>query len=117
MPDAAYQYICQTTVIWRCTACCPSVKHLISEEQESGTNHSTKKIRADLDTTMDNMKNIMNDLYKFITGQSHGNVDEQTRVWREVVNLKVKPLKEIIIEASEEQKRKEAGKTEEKRTL
>ena len=81
MPDAAYQYICQITVIWCCTACCPSVKQLISEEQENGTDFSTKKLRADLDTTMDNTKNMMNDLYKFIAGPSHGKVDEQTGVW------------------------------------
>ena len=81
------------------------MKQLISEKQESGTDHSTKKLRADLDTTTINMKNTMNDLYKFIEGPSHGKVDEQTRVWKEVVNPKVKPLKDIIIEATEEQKR------------
>ena len=37
MPDAAYQYMSQTTLNWCCTACCPSVKQLISEEQEIGT--------------------------------------------------------------------------------
>ena len=100
MPDAAFQYMCQTIVSWCCTACCPSGKQLISEEQESGTDHSTKKLRADLDTTLDNMKNMMNDLYKFIAGPSHG------KVWKEVVNRKVKPLKEIILEATEEHKRK-----------
>ena len=105
MPDAAYQYMCQTIVSCCCTACCPSVKQLISEEQESGIDHSTKKIRADLDTTLDNMKNMMNCLYKFIAGPSHGKVDEQTGVWKEVVNRKVKPLKEIILEATEEHKR------------
>ena len=74
--------MCQTTVIWRSTACCPSVKQLISEEQESGTDHSTKKLRADLDTTMYNMKNKMTDVCKFIAGKSHGKVDEQTGVWK-----------------------------------
>ena len=76
------------------------MNQLISEEQESGT--------------MDNMKNMMNDLYKFIAGPSHGKFDEQTGVWKEVVNRKSKPLKKIILEATEEQKREEA---EEKRTM
>ena len=78
---------CQTTVIWRGTACCPSVKQLISEEQESGTDHSTKKLRADLDTTLYNMKNKMTDLYKLIAGTSQGKVDEQRGVRKEAVSL------------------------------
>ena len=73
-----HYYMCQTTVIWRSTACCPSVKQLIREEQESGTDHSTKKLRADLDTTMYNMKNKMTDVFKFIAGTPHGKGDEQT---------------------------------------
>ena len=63
---------------------------------------------------MDNLKNMMNDLYKFIARPSHGKVDEQTGVWKEDVNRKLKPLKEIIIEVTEEQKGEEA---EEKITL
>ena len=117
MPDAAYQYMCQTTVIWCCTACCPSVKQFISEEQESGTDHSTKKLRADLDTTMYNLKNMMNDLYKFLARPSHGKIDEQTGVWKEFVNRKVKPLKEIILEATEEQKRDEAEENRRKKNI
>ena len=88
------------------------MKQLISEKQESGTDDSTKNLRADLDTIMDNMKNMMNDLYNFIAGSSHVNFDEQTGVWKEIMNRKKKPLKEIILEATEEQKN-----TEEKRTL
>ena len=89
MPDSAYQYMCQTTVIRCCTACWPSVKQLISEQQETETDHSTKKLGADLDTTMDNMKNMLKNLYKFIAGPSHRKVDKQTGVWKEVVNRKV----------------------------
>ena len=44
---------------------------------------------------MDKMKSMMIDLYKFIAGPTHGNVDEQTGIWKEIVNPKVKPLKEI----------------------
>ena len=54
------------------------------------------------------MKNMMSDLYKIIAGPCHGKVDKQTGVWKVDVNRKVKSLKEIIIEAAEEQKRKEA---------
>ena len=80
IPDAAYQFMCQTTVIWCCTTCCPAVKQLISEEQESGTDQSTKKLRADLDTTMDNMKTMMNDFYKLKEGPSHGKAGDQTGI-------------------------------------
>ena len=102
MHGAASQNVCQTTVIWWCTACCPSAKQLISEEQKSGTNHLTKNLRADLDTTINNMKNMMKDLYKFIAGPSHVKVHGQTGVLKEVVYRKMKPLKEIITEATEE---------------
>ena len=77
------------------------MKQLISEKQESGTDDSTKNLRADLDTIMDNMKNMMNDLYNFTAGSSLMN----RQVWKEIMNRKKKPLKEIILEATEEQKR------------
>ena len=64
------------------------MKQIISEKQESGTDHSTKNLRADLGTTMDIMKNMINDLDKFIAGPSHVKVDEQTGVWKEIVNRK-----------------------------
>ena len=54
------------------------------------------------------MKNMMIDLYKIIAGPCHGKVDKQTGVWKEDVSRKVKSLKEIIIEAAEEEKREEA---------
>ena len=59
----------------------------------------------------------MNDLYKFIKGPSHGKVDEQTGVWKEVVNRKAKPLKEIILEALEEQKREEVEEDRRKKNI
>ena len=54
------------------------------------------------------MKNMMNDVYKFIAGSSHGKVDEQTGVCKELVNRNLKPLEEIIIETTKEQKKEEA---------
>ena len=66
---------------------------------------------------MDNMKNMMNDLYEFVAGSSHGKVDEQTGVWEEIVNRKVKPLKEIIIIATEKQKREEAEENRRKKNI
>ena len=109
--------MCQITVIWCCTASCPSVQQLISEEQETGTDHSTKKLGADLDTTMENMKNLMNELLKPKAGPSHGKIDKQTGVWKEVLNRKVKPLKDIIIGATEEQKREEAEENRRKKNM
>ena len=76
-----------------------------------------QNLRADLDTIMDSMKNMMNDLYKFIAGPSHGKVDEQTGVWKEVVNRKMNPLKEIILEATEEQNREEAEENRRKKNI
>ena len=81
------------------------------------TGNRTKKLRADLDTTMENMKNLMNELLKPKAGPSHGKIDKQTGVWKEVLNRKVKPLKDIIIEATEEQKREEAEENRRKKNM
>ena len=64
---------------------------------------------------MDITKNMINHLYKLIARPSHGKVDEQTGDRKEVVNRKVKPLKEIIIQATEEQKREEAEENRRKK--
>ena len=66
---------------------------------------------------MDNLKNMMNDLYRLIAGPFHGKVDDQTGVWKEFVNRKVKSLKNIIIEALEEQKKEEAEENRRKKNI
>ena len=61
---------------------------------------------------MEKLNTMMTEMCRFITGPSHRKVDENTGAWKKVTNGKVKLIKEIVIEATEEQKRAEA---EEKR--
>ena len=102
MPDHFYDYMCQPEVIWCCSSCTPKVKLLI----EADKNPEPDTLRSDLDKTMVNLNHMMNDFYKFVAGPRAVNQTEQ-KPWDVAQQLRVKPLKEIIMEASEEQKRED----------
>ena len=70
MPEAAYQYKCQSAVIWCCSNC--------------RNNISNKKLRKVLDKRMENTNPMITDMYKFIAGSSQRTVDKNTEVWKEL---------------------------------
>ena len=102
MPDQVNDYMCQPEVIWCCSFCTPKVKLLI----EADKNLEPDILRSDLDKTMANLNHMMNDFYKFVAGPRAVNQTEQ-KSWDVAQQPKVKPLEEIMLEASEEQKREE----------
>ena len=112
MPDQVYDYMCQPEVIWCCSSCTPKVKLLI----EADKNLEPDTLRRDLDKTMENLKHMMNDFYKFVAGPRAVNQTEQ-KPWDVAQKPKVKPLKEIIMKASEEQKREEKDDKRRKKNL
>ena len=112
LPDQVYDYICLPEVIWCCSYCTPNVNFLI----EADKNPEPDTLRSDLDKTMVNLKHMMNDFYKFEAGPRAVNQTEQ-KTWDVAQQPKVKPLKEIIMEASEEQKREEEDDKRRKKNL
>ena len=113
---------CLAQPITTCANYCYLVLHSLLSIREATYQRRTGKWNRSFDQkvkipTMDNMKNMMNDLYKLTAGPSHGNFNEQTGIWKEVVNRKSKPLKEIILEATEEQKREEAEENRRKKNI
>ena len=65
---------------------------------------------------MANLNHMMNDFYKFVARPRAVNQTEQ-KPWDVAQQPKVKPLKEIIMEASEEQKREEEDDKRRKKYL
>ena len=65
---------------------------------------------------MANLSDMMNDFYMFVAGPRAVNQAEQ-KPWDVVQQPKFKPLKEIIIEASEEQKGEEEDDIRRKKNL
>ena len=113
MPDQLYDYMCQLEVIGCCSSCTTKVKLLI----EANQNLEPDTLRSDLDNTMANQNHMMNDFYKFVAGPRAVNQTEQ-KPWDVAQQPKVKPIKEIIMEASEEQKReKEVDKRRKKNLI
>ena len=112
MSDQVYDYMCQPEVIWCCSFCTPKVKLLI----EADKNREPDTLRSDLDKTMANLNHMMNDIYKFVAGPRAVNQTEQ-KPWDVAQQPKVKPLKEIIMEASEEQKREKEDDKRRKKNL
>ena len=82
---------------------------------EADKNPEPDTLRSDLDNTRANLNHMINDFYKFVAGPKDVNQSEQ-KPWDVAQQPKVKPLKEIIMETSEEQKEKKKPTKEEKRT-
>ena len=83
---------------------------------EANKNLEPDTLRSDLDKTMANLNHMMNDLYKFVAGPRAVNQIEQKP--RDVAQQpKDKPLKEILMEASDEQKREEEDDKRRKKNL
>ena len=83
---------------------------------EADKNLEPDTLRSDLDKTMANLNHMMNDFYKFVAGPRAVNQAEQ-KPWDVAQQPKAKPLKEIIMEASEEQKGKEEDEIRRKKNL
>ena len=112
MLDQVYNYMSQPEDIWSCSSCTPKVKLLI----EADKNSEPDTLRSDLDKTMVNLNHMMNDFYKFVAEARAVNQIEQ-KPWDMAQQPKVKPLTEIIMEASEEQKREEDDKSRKKNLI
>ena len=67
---------------------------------EADKNSEPDTLRSDLDKTMVNLNHMMNDFYKFVAEPRAVNQIEQ-KPWGMAQQPKVKPLKKIIMEASE----------------
>ena len=83
---------------------------------EADKNPEPDSLRSDLDKTMVNLNHMMNVFHKFVAGPRAVNQTEQ-KPWDVAQHSKIKPLKEIILEASEEQKREEEDYKRRKQNL
>ena len=105
MNEAVYDYMTNTSAIWCCMNSTDEARCIVSRKNEDNTQVVTEK-RKDLDETMNSVKCMMNDFYCFMnepTVRKNPNSNDTT-AWT-VTKNHVKPLKEIIMETSEEQKR------------
>ena len=72
---------------------------------EADKNPEPDTLRSDLDKTMANLNHMINDFYKFAAGPRAVNQTEQ-KPWDVAQQLKVKPLKKIIMEAQRRRQKK-----------
>ena len=105
MNEAVYDYMTNTSAIWCCMICTDEARRIISQKNGDTTQVVTE-MKKDLDETMNSVNCMVNDFYCFMNGPTvNENLrSNDTTAWT-VPKNPVNPLKEIIMETSEEQKR------------
>ena len=105
MNEAVYDYMTNTSANWCCMNCTDKARRIRSRKNENTTQVVTE-MRKDLDKTMKSVKCMMKDFYCFMNGPTvrKNPSSNDTTAWTAPKNP-VKPLKEIIMESNEEQKR------------
>ena len=81
---------------------------------EADKNPEPDTLRSDLDKTRANVNQMMNDFYKFVAGPRAKDQAEQ-KPWDVAQQPKVKPVKEIMMEASEKPKKRRTRRQKKKK--
>ena len=119
MPSAAYEYMTRPEVIWCCDACIDFARTTIKEATHP--RNDVEELRSDLNTTMNSVKALMNDFYCFMNGQKSREVPQSSgstaQNWVHIPQQPVKPIKEIILEASAEQKREQEEESRRRKNI
>ena len=115
MSEDVYEFMSRPTVVWCCSTCVPNVL----ESFKVPPKDEVSTIRQDLDSTINVVKNLMDDFYRFMNGpikKSNEPVTKETSVWK-TEPKQDKSLKDILLEANAEQKREEMEQERRQRNI
>ena len=94
----------------------------MKKSMNTDTTEEISKMKADLDTTMNSVKTLMDDFYYFMNGTKTKSAitpdpkEQETSTWKTQQTV-ARPLKEIILEAGAEQKKEQDEDLRRKRNI